>query len=342
MPRKSSVKKPTDVEGRKRRHVYDQLNNKIKTRSSHAYETKPYEYFKSIRWDDWWKDFLECNPDGTFKYKTPNQLAREKTSDKEEQRWIYAAIGPTVEKSPNQTRIVPYLGDWGNIRSSLFIGETDRESLIYGNPKVAALRETLRRHIDVLEFSKGIGEVLLDWLGRFTAYAQQIDEYFDYKIVDKKLSFEENEKRFNQYMKMQKMLFHRCIDASRQILRCVGVGEDDIGLLAQMAIAGMRQKFDPETFRMMQAAAAGVVPSVIEGAEATPQGPTTEGDNKALDAVLGATPALKLMLTSFTQKAAIYRMPHPDIEIEGVGEDDTRTDPAKDPKVNIKKGKSVN
>ena len=335
MGHRKKTKRPTTVEGRKRNFVYKPLNDKPKINDT-DYDPEAYDFFKSVKWDKAWKEFLEHDKDGNYKYQTSWNYAKhlvgyegsatKKDDVRQQAEWIYAAIGPRdkkVKKLP-----VPYLGDWSYTRASLFIGEVSKESLLYGNPKIVAIREMLKKHNDVMEVSKGIGELMMSWVGRYDAWASQIDEHFKYKLFDPNLSDEKNEKRFASYTKKQEYIFSRTIDCTRQVLRCFGVGENDLSLLTQMMIASMRERLGDGTARMMMAAASGM--KVIEGETAGSLPAATMSDQTAIDGSVSAlqqNPQLALMFGTFLGKSQIYKMAHPDVEIDGVPPEDTRTDP---------------
>jgi hypothetical protein len=129
---------------------------------------------------------------------------------------------------------------------------------------------------------------------------------------------------------MQEYIFSRTIDSVRQVLRCFGVGENDVALLTQMMIAAMRERLGGDAARIMMASASGV--KVIEGQmgaspEASGDGVIIDGTNKAFT----DNPHLKLLMGTFVTKSQVYNMAHPDINLDGVPKADERTDPALDP-----------
>lgn len=326
-------KKPTTMEGRKRAHIYRELDDKPELPDG-DFDPEGYEYFKSVKWDAAWKEFLELKEDGTYKHQTSWGLIKHLVpsgKEKDEQRkWLYAAIGPrdkSVKKKP-----VPYLGDWSYNRACLFTGELKTESLLYGNPKVIAVREMVKNNIDALKISQSFGELLMGWMARYDTWATQIDERFKYNLFDPKLSDEKNERRFAQYTKMQEYMFNRTIDCTRQILKCFGVGKDDVSLLTQMMIAGMRNRLGDGVANMMMASASGV--KVIEGGGMNTLPVEVQGDNSTIagaEHMLENNPQLKMMFGTFIGKSQMYRMEQPDLNIPGVPKDDTSTDPRKDP-----------
>jgi hypothetical protein len=336
---KKKKHRETTKEARKRKFAYRSLKDVDCPKVyDDEFDREAYEYFKSVKWDAAWKEFLVKEKDGRYKYQTVWSLCKELAEkDTEGAKIIYAAIGPADKKA--RKKIVPYLGDWGLNRASFMIGEVNKESLLYSNPKIQTLRELVKKHLDVMEISQGLGELLMGWVGRYDAWATQVDEYFKYKLFDPKVNDEKNEKRFAKYTKMQEYIFSRTIDSVRQVLRCFGVGENDVALLTQMMIAAMRERLGGDAARIMMASATGV--KIIDGQvgqslEASGDSTVIDGTNKAFT----DNPHLKLLMGTFVTKSQVYSMPHPDIALEGVQEADERTDPKLDPPKVKTNGKS--
>jgi len=326
-------KKPTTKEGRKRAHIYRELEDRPELPDC-DYDPEAYEFFKSVKWDAAWKEFLELREDGTYKHQTSWHLIKHlvpKSKESDEQRkWLYAAIGPIDKK--NKKRIVPSLGDWAYNRACLFTGEVNKESLLFGNPKVVAVREMVKNNLDALKISQSFAELMMGWIARYDTMATQVDEKFKYQLFDPKLSDEKNERRFSQYTKMQEYLFKQTVNCTRQVLRMFGVEQNDISLLAQMMIASMRDRLGSGTAQMMMAAASGL--KVIDGGNQLSAAPEQQGDQTIIDGYSEAmqkNPVLSSFLGTFITKSKMYKMEQPDLEIEGVPKDDTSTDPAKDP-----------
>lgn len=333
-------KKPTTKEGRKRAHIYRELEDRPELPDS-DYDPEAYEFFKSVKWDAAWKEFLELKEDGLYKHQTTWSLIKHlvpKSKESDEQRkWLWAVIGPIDKKIKKQ--IVPSLGDWAYNRSCLFTGEVNKESLLFGNPKVVAVREMVKNNLDALKISQSFAELMMGWIARYDTMATQVDEKFKYSLFDPKLSDEKNERRFSQYTKMQEYLFKQTVSCTRQVLRMFGVEQNDISLLAQMMIASMRNRLGDGTANMMMAAASGI--KVIDG---MPQGqlPVEASGDEAAVGDITKSSQLNLLLSSFAIKSKIYNMEHPGVDIEGVDKDETSTDPAKDPSRLKTNGKHTN
>ncbi len=269
-----------------------------------------------------WQQFLERNSGGRFKYKTVFELASALSIGinaevrKHRAGYIYSAIGP-VSASDN-TKKVPYLGDWDMLRSQTFLGEMKKHSLLFGSPRMKVMREAVREHIDVTHTAKEMAEVLLGWLARCEAWARQVDEYFEYKAFDKKLSLAANKKRFAAYIKLQETLRTASISTIEQILNCYGVGKDGMDLLAQLFVAAKLQgQVNAHAYETILAGLSGVDPldgRTIRGGVAEPANGQSQDpyDN----------PTLKLIMGSFLEKAAVYKMPQPDVHIDGVPDED--------------------
>src|SRR5579864_9106236 len=170
--KKKKHKKPTTKEGRKRAHIYRELDDRPELPHDGDFDPEAYDFWKSVKWDSAWKEFISYNEDGSFKHQTVWALIKTlipKTKESEQQRkWMYASIGPRDKKLKKY--LVPYLGDWSYNRACLFTGEINKESLLYGNPKVLAVREMVNKNFDVLKISQAFGELLMGWIARYDTW----------------------------------------------------------------------------------------------------------------------------------------------------------------------------
>ncbi len=305
------------------KRLYDQplrvlrrgVDRKMKGFPKRRYRSEAEEIFFCIRWDEAWQQFLERNSDGRFKYKNAFELASALAVGinaqvrKHRAGYIYSAIGPV--SASDKTKKVPYLGDWDMLRSQTFLGEMKKDSLLFGSPRMKVMREAMRKHIDVLETAKACAETLLSWVARYEMWSQQVDEHYGYKVLDPKLSAAANKKRFAEYTALQRSLHQWQAEAVEHVLRCYGVGKDDVSLLAQMMVAAMKPRLGDDATLMMLANLSGA--KVIDG--------------KLMGGGVGEQPdrddpysnkTLKLIMGSFLEKAAVYKMPQPGVHIDGV------------------------
>jgi hypothetical protein len=208
------------------------------------------ELFFSIRWDEAWQQFLERKSDGKLKYKTVHDLAAalavgiDAKTRRRRTGYLYSAIGPV--SAADKTKKVPYIGDWDMLRSQTFLGEMKKDSLLFGSPRMKAAREAMRKHVDVMETAKACAETMLSWVARYDFWSRQVDEHYEYKLFDPKLSTKQNMRRFKEYTELQRSLQSWMADAVDQVLRCYGVGKDDISLLAQMMVQAMKPRLGEE------------------------------------------------------------------------------------------------
>lgn len=337
---KTKIKKPANPassrEARQRAFVYKPLfDGDIRFgRGNAEFKGPGYEVFNSIKWNEAWKMFLEVDEKGIYKYKTAYALAKElakgtNTKSKENKdrvKYIYAAIGPKEEAAK---KLCPYVGDWDHMRSSLFVGDQDKQSILFGNPQIAALRKVVGEYLDVTQVAKGVGDIWIEWIARYSSWADQLDRYFQYKAFDPTLDIDENEKRFEKYAKMQRYVFNEMKRTSRELLRCYGVGENDIAMLTQLMIATMRGKIGEATAAMMLAASTG---TQIEGNVRPMAGEVGPGtDAEKVDAIskgFNDNPTLRLAFGTFLEKAATYKMEFPGVTIPGVPPEDKSIDPS--------------
>ncbi len=125
---------------------------------------------------------------------------------------------------------------------------------------------------------------------------------------------------FAKYTKLRCDL-HRMAQNVEHVLRCFGAGKDDIELLTQMTIAATRRPMAEDAALRMLAAAGGV--NVLDKAIRGGVGEPANGDSQdPFD-----NPTLRLIMATFLEKAVIYRMPHPDLHIEGVPDEEEQATP---------------
>lgn len=106
--------------------------------------------------------------------------------------------------------------------------------------------------------------------------------------------------------------------SNEHVLRCYGAGKDDIALLTQMTIAATKRPMAEDAALRLLAAAGGV--EVLDKAIRGGVGEPANGDSQD-------NPTLRLIMASFLEKAALYRMPHPDVHIEGVPDEEEQAMP---------------
>jgi hypothetical protein len=290
---------PTKAESKR---LYDQPlrvlrrgpDRKMKGFPKRPYRSEAEEIFFSIRWDEAWQQFLDRDSDGRFKYKTAFELASALAVGinaqvrKHRAGYIYSAIGP-VSASDNM--------------------------------KVA--REAMRKHVDVMETAKACAETMLTWVARYEMWSRQVDEHYEYKLFDPKLSAKENAKRIAEYTSLQRNLHEWQAQAVEHVLRCYGVGKDEVSiLLQQMVVAAMKGSLGEQATNIMLATLGG---GVIDGKAVG--GGVSEPANGHSQDPYDQNPTLKLIMASFLEKAAVYRMPHPDVQIDGVPDEEEQATP---------------
>jgi hypothetical protein len=324
---------PTKAESKR---LYDQplrvlrrgLDRKMKGFPKRPYRSEPEELFFSIDWGEAWQQFLDRDSDGRFKYKTVFELSSALAIGinaqvrKHRAGHIYSAIGPV--SASDKTKKVPYLGDWDMLRSQTFLGEMKKDSLLFGSPRMKIAREAMRKHVDVMETAKAMAETMVSWVARYEMWSRQVDEHFDYKVIDPKLSAKENAQRFAEYTGLQRALHTWQHEAVEHVLRCYGVGKDEASVFfQQMVIAAMAPRIGENMARSMMAGVTGA--EVIDGKAAG--GGVSEPTNGHSQGPYDQNPTLKLIMASFLEKAAVYRMPQPDVHIDGVPDEEEQESP---------------
>ncbi len=210
-------------------------------------------------------------------------------------------------RQSDETKKIPYLGDWDMLRSQTFLGEMKKDCVLFGSPMMKTMRRALRKHVDVTHTARDMAEVLLAWLARCEAWAQQVDEYFEYKAFDKKLTLAQNKKRFADYMRLQDTLRTASASIIEQILNCLGVGKDSLSVLAQLMVASQMQgQASDRAYETILAGLSGV--ETLDG-RAAGDGGGHGSNGQPQDPSENST--LKLLVASFADKAVTYKMPQP-------------------------------
>ena len=107
------------------------------------------------------------------------------------------------------------------------------------------------------------------------------------------------------------------------MLRCYGVGKDEVSiLLQQMVVAAMKGSLGEQATNIMLANLGG---GVIDG-KAVGGGVSEPANGQSHDPY-DQNPTLKLIMASFLEKPAVYRMPQPDVTIEGVPDEEKQASP---------------
>ena len=109
--------------------------------------------------------------------------------------------------------------------------------------------------------------------------------------------------------------------SNEHMLRCYGAGKDNIELLMQRTIAATKRPMAEDAALRMLAAAGGV--EVLDKAIRGVVGEPANGD--AQDPSDNWT--LKLRCASFADKAITYKMPHPQLNIPGVPDEEEQATP---------------
>lgn len=198
------------------------------------YHGKAYQFYKSCPWDAWWTEFCTATmPSGALRYPTAWSFARAKAKNNlDEQRWIWAAIGPRpVFDNGHKKPTIPWLSDWSKRRQGSFW---------FGTEKAEALARVLKERQNALEAARGVGAIQVDWIRRTVGLANQVDNFFGGQMLLPELSLKENARRASLYLKAHNELFSMCSQATEAYLRCHGIHQDDVTVLAQIAAVSAR------------------------------------------------------------------------------------------------------
>lgn len=281
------------------------------------------ELFFSIPWDKAWQMFVERREDGTFKYVSIRALcedlvvAVDAETKKRRIGWLLQAIGkPENYKLAGISRM-PHIGDWEMVRSQSFLGEVKRDSILFGTPSMLAMRQALRDHVDVMKTAKACAELLFNALARFHTWSQQVDEFYQYQIIDPSLPAKERRARTEEYTELQNNIHKWTAEAVDQVMSCFGIGKHNMQVLQQFVISHNAGTLGEQTAKQMIAGLSGV--EVIQGERI--EGDPIVGSNT----LPGGNPTYELIMASFLEKAVTYKMPHPlpdGVRVDGIPDHD--------------------
>lgn len=277
------------------------------------------ELFFSIPWDKAWEMFVQRNENGNFKYVNCRQLVEELVvgADAETKKrrvgYLLQAIGPIENFKLTGISRMPHIGDWEMVRSQAFLGEIKRDSILFGTPSVQAMRQALRDHVDIMKTAKACAELLFNALARFNMWSRQVDEFYQYQIIDPKLDSKERRLRTEEYTTLQNNIHDWTAKAVDQIMSCFGVGKNNMQVLQQFMVHAHAGTLGVDTANQIMAGISGV--QVIKGEVVEGQPIVGKGD------VFESNDTCKLIMASFLEKAQTYHMPHPlpeGVKIDGI------------------------
>lgn len=208
------------------------------------------EFFSRIPWDEWWQEFATAlDVKGQLRFRTSWQFAKEKGRTPSERELVYCSIGPKKAEQvwldsggskrlkKAKKRNIPWLGNWQNRRDKL---------LYYDRESVRKMHTVIKERLDALEAGRGAATVVLDMLAKLTKWSDDVDRYFGHTLLvpsegkDKQKLTQAVKERTNYYLRLQAMLFNHTHAALQQYLRCHGIADSDLSVLAQMAAVGAK------------------------------------------------------------------------------------------------------
>ena len=195
------------------------------------YDKAGMVYFNSCPWAEWWDEFLTSKDEvGRFTYPTHASFAKAKAANEFQNKVIHAAIGPQpVGYNSRRGMTVPYLGNWQEVRMATF--EHD-------NKKIQALQAVVKDRLCALDAGRGIADVTLDMIDDWVKLDRKVNRLFEDSIdqLGGKLGAKEYD-MLTKYLSMKERTRDGVVLLLHHYLRCHGIGEDQLGLLGQMAMA---------------------------------------------------------------------------------------------------------
>lgn len=183
---------------------------KDKLRGPYVANNPPLHYYKTIQpqLSQWWQEWCEAldERNGGPKYKTVAQLAKAKTKNPQQQRWLEAMIGPAPivsqykggPRNKGQWLVVPWLGDWKQRRSNGWWAPEQPK-------KITGLVKCLKDKLQGLEAVQASAPYLVQEMATYQRLSEQVDQVFAGQALDlNKGITEENKSRFYTYLEMKK------------------------------------------------------------------------------------------------------------------------------------------
>jgi len=205
------------------------------------YYGKAFQFYHRCPWGKWWEEFSTATmPNGALRYPSAWAFAKAKAKNNlQEQRWIWDVIGPKPVLAKGRKKpAVPWLGDWLKRREGSFWFATE---------KTKALSRVLQERQNALEAARAVGALSVEWIRRFVGLANQVDDYFEGQMLLPELSLKENQRRSSLYLKLHEGLFRLCSKATEDYLRCHGIHQDDVTVLAQLTAVSTRAAIPADT-----------------------------------------------------------------------------------------------
>ena len=140
--------------------------------SHYKHGGRTYEFYKSIRWPEYWDEFNTALDPKTNqrKYKTVNQFIQAKCKQEWQRELMWEMIGPEPKLLGNKQQLrVPYLGDWEKRRNNGFWCFED-------HGKVRMVQEAIREKQEGLQATRALAPLLASRMARWKKIAEVIDQ----------------------------------------------------------------------------------------------------------------------------------------------------------------------
>lgn len=196
---------------------------------------KPYQFYKSIRWDRWWDEFTsKLTKKGRLQFKSAWDFCQQKGKDATQRELLWQMIGPQPLADPKKKLKVPWLGDWEKRRSSGFWSFTE-------SGKMESVRRVIKERQELLDASKAMAPHVAQMLERWLRLSEKVDMAFGGEPFLEDLAPHTGlaKKRFRAYLRMHSDVQKQVVEIMRQWLLVHGLNpEQPQHWVAMAALAG--------------------------------------------------------------------------------------------------------
>lgn len=285
----------------------------------HRSEGKAYEFYKSVNWPEWWEEFNgELDKNGYPRYRSVWAFIKVKTKEKKKQDWLYQMIGPKPEFDPTKRvkLLVPWLGDWAEIRNNGLWSFEDPG-------KLKALAQAIKERQQTADAARSLAPLVFQELSRWARLEERLEQVFMGRpfLDDKAPAHKDNLKRARNYFRLLGTVAENKRRWMREWCRIHGFDPEFIGhTMLDMAKMGM-------AVSGQVGAAAALTGAIAAGGQIPPQNLTAGGPAVGLPE--GVTVMDAILAGILNKKSEIYGMQLPESldpkkAVEKAAEDDKK------------------
>lgn len=290
--------------------------------------SKGWKFYLEVKDDlpEWWHEFNGLSKSNSLrvKYKTIEQFAKKKLSNKQERIyfiwmtgprriWDEEAISDDSKHRKKKRHVVPWIGDWKRRRRNGYF-ETENKEQIKG------LTRAIKENVDSAQAIRSTAPFIVNEMMRWIRLHEKIDDLFDGKPFydNEPPDSKGNIKRYSMYTRMHEEVEKKLSYSLRNWMRIHGVNPNNPHEMADMAtlaqLAGTSAALGA-----VGGLTAGMGFNQIPNQNGQPSGNNllTVGDNRVL-----ISPDTLMLAQHLTRHSELFKKPLPPIEGKIVSQDE--------------------